>query len=314
MDPRYATLPIGVPTSALREGRPGSNWESAPAPGVASPPWGPDGQGMLPPPPGSMYVSPYYPPYYRPPGMPLPPHLSQINPELLAQSNGHPASVGPPESALRNTSAEKSSNPLGQDPATLAHPRGSVHATSSTREEGKPPPEPPSELTGPNGASTEANGTEAPDPSTLMAAVALQAVLAYQKEQEIREAAAHQNASLSTHPEPLVQRPPQSASEATAIKTEETQAQVVPVEQLPDPGPPVIPVEAPPQEEDDDEADAIGEPDSDMLEEGANTQVGGSSMPPPSSMDALITEDGMPMLNPGMYNSMSVSSLERWLT
>ncbi|RPD82716.1 hypothetical protein L226DRAFT_607794 [Lentinus tigrinus ALCF2SS1-7] len=289
MDPHYPPGPIGLPTSATRGG-----WQNPPAP-AAPPPWGPDGQGLPQPPPG-IYISTYYPgPYYRPPGMPLPPHLSQINPELLAQSNGHTNGVGPPESALRNTSAEepRDVSTVSQDADAHTSVSGSVHATSSTREEiVEPPPELPSASAGQNGA----NGTvtEAPDASTLMAAAALQAVLAYQKEQEIREAAASQNASSSLLPEATAQSPPRTESDAApAIKTE-----VVSVEQPLADGTSVVPVQVPFQEDDDGEADAIGEPDSDMLEESVDTQMDIPSMPPPPSMDQLVTEDGMPMLNP----------------
>ncbi|RDX50521.1 hypothetical protein OH76DRAFT_1402582 [Lentinus brumalis] len=289
MDPNYPPTPIGLPTSATR-----GNWQPTPAPASAPPPhWGPDSQGMPPPPPG-MYIPYYAAPYYRPPGMPMPPHPSQINPELLEQSNGHTNGVGPPESALRNTSAEAPRDASVSHDADMSG-AVSVHATSSTREEAVgPPPEPLSASANHDGTtgSAEANGTETPDASTLMAAAALQAVLAYQKEQEIREAVASQTL---LQPEAASQSPPQAAH---AVKTEvpqpELPAQVVSVTEA---GPSAVPVQVSVQE--DDDADAIGEPDSEMLDESAHTQERGPAMPPPPPpMDELVTEDGLSMLNP----------------
>ncbi|KAI0701249.1 hypothetical protein C8T65DRAFT_656562 [Cerioporus squamosus] len=303
MDPHYPPAPIGLPTSATR-----GNWQPTQAPASApAPPWGPDGQGMPQPPPG-MYIPTYYAaPYYRPPGMPMPPHPSQINPELLEQSSGHTNGVGPPESALRNTSAEepRHAHTASQDQDADAHmsASSSIHATSSTREEiADPPPDPPLTSGDREGTagSTESNGTEAPDASTLMAAAALQAVLAYQKEQEIREAVANQSAS-SVH-ETASQPPPEAEPQsATAIKTGSPQpqlpAQVVSVEQPPEAGASIVSVQVPVQGDDDGDDDAIGEPDSEMLDESVHTQANDSAMPPPP-MDELVTEDGMPMLNP----------------
>ncbi|KAI0673945.1 hypothetical protein C8Q78DRAFT_1019946 [Trametes maxima] len=189
MDSHYPPPPIGLPTSATRSHQ--ANWQ-----------------------PG-MFVPSYYPsPYYRHPGMPMPPHPGhfspQISPDLLAQSNGQMSGVTPPESALRDTSPDKpeSLSPGRQEQSQtgLAELSAAVDARESeslrttqvnqpsSRMEGAPPP-------------AQNGPEEGPDASTLMAAAALQAVLAFQKEQEIRQAASQRasaapDVALQTQPSP----------------------------------------------------------------------------------------------------------------
>nr|VWP00934.1 Protein kinase domain-containing protein [Ganoderma boninense] len=223
MDPHYPPPPIGLPTSATR-----GSWQPAAVP----PPWpGPDGQPL--PPPGMYIPASYYPsPYYRHPGMP--PHLPQINPELLAQSNGN--GIGPPESSLRNTSAD------------VPKVKRSASASSSTGV----------------GEHSPRDEDEGPDESTLMAAAALQAVLAYQKEkeQEAREAEAR--------------KPSQSDAN-------EAPSQVVRVERPPNARPSIVPTT-----QIDPDLDTVGEPNGAHSKEPAER----------GKEEEFVSEGGTPMLNP----------------
>ncbi len=242
MDPHYPPPPIGIPTSATR-----GSWHPAAVP----PPWpGPDGQPL--PPPGMYIPASYYPsPYYRHLGMP--PHMPQINPELLAQSNGHSNGIGPPESSIRNTSADtpKAADDRSQR-STSASPSAGPGEDPSTAE--------PSQ-------SQQTN--EGPDEATLMAAVALQAVLAYQKEQEERTASASTDKASTA--------PPSDVPVAA-----EAPSQAVRVERLPDAGPSIVPTT-----QIDPDLDAVGEPDREK------------SVERDRSVEEFVSEGGTPMLNPG---------------
>lgn len=319
LDPHYPPPPMGLPTSATR-----GNWHpAAPAP----PPWGPGPEGHAHPmaPPPGMYMQSYYPAgYYRPPGMPMPPHLSQINPELLAQSsssNGETNGIGPPESALRNTSAgtpkpeqDGEQSQSGSDSASNSNPNSvSEPGPSSMGERG-------AEADTREAASQDQNGTtgsEGADASTLMAAAALQAVLAYQKEQEMRDAEAA--ARTSTQPDVPAQPPPvqdahpnssstpghrsQTDVGSNSTVTHVSQIQATQEAQPPDGDDPDLDADA------DADADAIGEPDHEMSVEdvsgpSAAAQARPQSVPPlPPALEQLVAEDGTPMLNPGECSS-----------
>ena len=272
-------------------------------------------------PPIGMYMQSYYPAgYYRPPGMPVPPHLSQINPELLAQSNGQTNGVGPPESALRNTSAgtPKLDEDASKDVKVYAQARSASGSDSSNANSVSDPG--PSSTGGERdgdassnvGASADQNGagagagTEGADASTL-----LRAVLAYQKEQEAREAAAAATlASASTQPDVPAQPPPEDAKAQTTETTgkntvtdapqaqaqHEVDQQRVPIRQPPDAGPSIVPVQVVEDDEDNPDLDAIGEPDHEMVEDVVNAAAPTAVSPP---IEHLVAEDGTPMLNPG---------------
>ncbi|KAI0652668.1 hypothetical protein C8Q79DRAFT_997646 [Trametes meyenii] len=317
----YPPPPIGLPTSATRSHQ--ANWQ----PGPPAPPWGPEGHPM-PPPPG-MFVPSYYPsPYYRHPGMPIPPHPGhfppQINPDLLAQSNGQMSGVTPPESALRDTSPDKpeSISPGRQEQSQtgLAELSAAVDARegeSLRTTQGAPPP-------------AQNGSDEGPDASTLMAAAALQAVLAFQKEQEIRQAAG-QRASSAPDSASQTQLPPQGQSSSTAgPATEGTLSQP-----SGDQGAGVST-----NGSFDADSDADGEPENanthsvekssikpgikeDVEMEDTPTHTGptnsnvrvaaepsvgslevkqGDAGAPPQPMERLLTEDGTPMLSPGKHS------------
>ncbi|KAI8980559.1 hypothetical protein BD414DRAFT_579436 [Trametes punicea] len=323
MDPHYPPPPIGLPTSATRSNP--ANWQPAPA----APPWGPDGHPMAPSP--GMFVPSYYPsPYYRHPGMPMPPHSThfppQINPDLLSQSNGQMSGVVPPESALRNTTAEKpeGSNHSKQEPGSAVSTEMSGQ-TSSTDPRGgeslraaqaQASAQAPGDGAQPNGA------TDGPDASTLMAAAALQAVLAFQKEQELKEAASRRGSAAPDAPTAAEVIPqPRSAGElavANGVAATDSDSATDPpkvarqgssgasstiqpsavnaiVQPRAEPGTapsPGVPVNVQPSEaatvqvkraEPGQQADATPVPTPDA---------------PPQPMEQLMTEDGMPMLNP----------------
>ncbi|KAI1781814.1 hypothetical protein LXA43DRAFT_1188104 [Ganoderma leucocontextum] len=242
MDPHYPPPPMGLPTSATR-----GSWQ----PTAVPPPWpGPDGQPL--PPPGMYIPASYYPsPYYRHPGMP--PHMPQINPELLAQSNGHSNGIGPPESSLRNTSAD-----TPKERSASASPSAGRGDDASTAD--------PSQS-----MQAEGGADEGPDASTLMA---LQAVLAFQKEQEAREAEARA-ASARTGKASM---PPSPAETSQAVL----------VEGPPDGGPSVVPTA-----QIDPDLDAVGEPDSeDIVAPTDDLAKRGKSA------EEFVSEHGTPMLNP----------------
>ncbi|EJF67418.1 hypothetical protein DICSQDRAFT_177034 [Dichomitus squalens LYAD-421 SS1] len=277
MDPHYPPPPMGLPTSATR-----GSWQPTPAP----PPWpGPDGQPMAPPPPGMYIPTSYYPsPYYRHPGVPLPQHIPQINPELLAQSNGHSNGIGPPESSLRNTSADTpTSRTDGKDKDARA---GSGSASTSAPSSAAPADD--SRMNTPQAqASTDAGTDDGPDASTLMAAAALQAVLAFQKEQEAREAQAQAaNMRATSTASPPAQPPP--APEASPP------SQTVRVDQPPDARPSVVPVQA--AAEIDPNLDTVGDPDPDVPADGIVASERGETS---EHLEQFVSEDGTPMLNPG---------------
>ncbi|KAM5535284.1 hypothetical protein V8D89_006972, partial [Ganoderma adspersum] len=254
MDPHYPPPPMGLPTSATR-----GSWQPAAVP----PPWpGPDGQPL--PPPGMYIPASYYPsPYYRHPGMP--PHLPQINPELLAQSNGN--GIGPPESSLRNTSAD---SPKADRSASASPSVGRREDTSKA----------------------ESHEDEGPDASTLMAAAALQAVLAYQKEQEAREAEARAaSASTGTASTPLQSDERLSPAHAPS--------QTVRVERPPDVGPSVVPTS-----QIDPDLDAAGEPDGEDVPDGEEQAERGKSA------EEFVSEGGTPMLNPGELDASRATTVE----
>ncbi|KAM5539856.1 hypothetical protein V8D89_006359 [Ganoderma adspersum] len=255
MDPHYPPPPMGLPTSATR-----GSWQPAAVP----PPWpGPDGPPL--PPPGMYIPASYYPsPYYRHPGMP--PHLPQINPELLAQSNGN--GIGPPESSLRNTSADT--------------PKAERSTSAS-----------PSAGPGEDTAKQARNEDEGPDASTLMAAAALQAVLAYQKEQEAREAEARA-ASASTDEGPAHSQSDQRLSPA------EAPSQAVRVERPPNAGPSIIPTT-----QIDPDLDAVGEPDGEATV--SPEDEGGERG---KSAEEFVSEGGTPMLNPGELDASRATTVE----
>ncbi|KAI0714639.1 hypothetical protein C8Q76DRAFT_727544 [Earliella scabrosa] len=340
MDPHYPPPPMGLPTSATR-----GNWHPAPAP---PPPWGPEGHPMPPPHPG-MFMQSYYPAgYYRPPGVPLPPHLSQINPELLAQSNGHTNGVGPPESALRNTSAGTPPTTEGDDKdAKMSEATSSTSASNANSKHGSVAPRIPANAPSSTGeqsldvgtqdghqssssdqpeAGAGPNETAGADASALIAEAALQAMLAIQKEQEIREAAAAASqASTSTTPgvptgtSPVQVQDIQAASSTTmdsrvegagssSAVTDGLQSQLQ--EQQEGQQPIEHPAEArrpahAPQDDDTLDLDAVGEPDQELIVEDLNILTAAATSHPssadpsmPHSMDQLVTEDGTPMLNP----------------
>ncbi|KAI0640235.1 hypothetical protein C8Q77DRAFT_120374 [Trametes polyzona] len=306
MDPHYPPPPIGLPTSATRSHQ--ASWQTPPQ----APPWAPDGHAM-PPPPG-MYMPSYYPsPYYRHPGMPLAPHPShfppQINPDLLSQSNGQMGGVAPPESALRDTSPDK---PEGaqQDAGDDAH---SVDMSAS-----------PTSVDPRNGDSLRTTQVQqqsqtagvpsqsGPDASTLIAAAALEAVLAYQKEQEIREAAAATTRREPSAPDGATQVPatePPPATTATGIAPVVDPSIVAADSAIVGPGETIVA----PGAVNPAAVENAGQPNTN---EGASATVGGddpvAAQPsetvvevkqadadaPPQPMEQLLTEDGMPMLNP----------------
>ena len=256
MDPHYPPPPMGLPTSATR-----GSWQPAAVP----PPWsGPDGQPL--PPPGMYIPASYYPsPYYRHPGMPQ--HIPQIHPELLAQSNGHSNGIGPPESSIRNTSAD---TPKADD-------RGERSASAS------PAPGEDSSKAGTSQAGIEDGG---PDASTLMAAAALQAVLAFQKEREAREAEARAaGASAST-----VTGEPSTPSQPEPLSPSQASPQAVRVDRPPDAGPSVVPTT-----QIDPELDAAGKADG----EGVVSPDDDRSAERDKSEEPFVSEGGTPMLNPG---------------
>ncbi|PIL31174.1 hypothetical protein GSI_05871 [Ganoderma sinense ZZ0214-1] len=240
MDPHYPPPPMGLPTSATR-----GSWQPATVP----PPWpGPDGQLL--PPPGMYIPASYYPsPYYRHLGMP--PHLPQINPELLAQSNGN--GIGPPESSLRNTSVD---TPKAE------------RSTSASPSAG-------------TGEDSQRGLDEGPDESTLMAAAALQAVLAYQKEkeQEAREAEARA-ASASTNKTSTSSQSDQPASQGTS--------QTIRVDRPLDAEPSVVPTT-----QIDPNLDAMGEPDGEGV-----VSPNGDDPSERGKAEEFVSEGGTPMLNP----------------
>ncbi|KAI0370078.1 hypothetical protein BV20DRAFT_967089 [Pilatotrama ljubarskyi] len=308
IDPHYPPPPIGLPTSATRSHQ--ANWQPPPP----APTW-PDGH-PLPPPPG-MYMPSYYPsPYYRHPGMPMPPHPGQfppqINPDLLSQSNG----VMAPESALRNTSPEKpegsSAGRPGQGGADGAE--GSVESSAMDTREGE------SIRSTQSQSGVAENGVdEGPDESTLMAAAALQAVLAFQREQQ--EAASRRASAAPDAPAPA-SAPAAPLPESQPLSdTEPVQMPVVPVNSSSDPavdGAPKAELQETPIVQNvaepvssarvDDPAKASANGDSAGTTDGdlqinaqsseAEVEVKTDVNAPPQPMEQLMTEDGMPMLNP----------------
>ncbi|KAI0756120.1 hypothetical protein C8Q80DRAFT_1277318 [Daedaleopsis nitida] len=337
LDAHYPPPPMSLPTSATR-----GSWPSASA-SAPHPQWGtgPDGHPMVPPP--GMYMPSYYPAgYYRPPGMPGPPHMSQINPELLAQSNGHASSssngvgVGPPESALRNTSAavpKRDLDPSADRDAQMGE-SSSVSSSASQSQPGsirgdrQPPDAAPSNVahsTSLSGEPPSASAADQPqqheagaDASTLMAAAALQAVLAYQEEQQMRELEVASRASTHSVAPPQVGThllapvhaiANGSVSLAGGPQQTPAGAQRVSVEQPPDAGPSVVPVHGVVDvdadadgvedlEEDNPDLDAIGEPDPELLEELARAAASAQAEPSSSHIPPHPDEE-TPMLNPG---------------
>ncbi|KAI0327683.1 hypothetical protein GY45DRAFT_1327334 [Cubamyces sp. BRFM 1775] len=311
MDPHYPPPPIGLPTSATRSHQ--SNWQPAPA----APPWGPDGHPMGPPP--GMFMPSYYPsPYYRHPGVPLP-FPPQINPDLLAQSNGQMGGVVPPESALRNTSPDKPDSSsqgkqdAGEGQASVSGLRDAESLRSTQSQS----------MNESQGDMSAHNSVEPPDESTLMAAAALQAVMAFQKEQEMREAASRRGSaapdiSTSTPPVPEAQvaeaavtngPPPPVVNDQIhgpeAPNGAPLQAASAPAAESVSPTPPVDATS---------QSEAQHAPNGDVTTAAvpADVQVA-TTQPsevavevkeadpnaPPQPMEQLMTEDGMPMLNPG---------------
>ncbi|CDO77256.1 hypothetical protein BN946_scf184753.g6 [Trametes cinnabarina] len=315
MDPHYPPPPISLPTSATRSNQ--TNWQPAPAP----PPWGPDGHPMAPPP--GMYMPSYYPsPYYRHPGMPLHAHQShfppQINPELLSQSNGQMSGVVPPESALRNTSPGKPEDPpdarqesdgvemAGQPSVSDARDGESMRTTQM------------------QGSST--GGEEGPDASTLMAAVALQAVLAYQKEHELDEAASRRGSVVPESESQMQPAPEAQGSDAAVggqgVSTNISEALHDGLQVLANASDAAADVLAQPKVEPEANGEAASDaamtsgvsphtqpPDPEMagvrqFESPSDPNIdpalatASASEAHPQSMEQLVTEDGMPMLNP----------------
>ncbi|KAM5535286.1 hypothetical protein V8D89_011092, partial [Ganoderma adspersum] len=255
MDPHYPPPPMGLPTSATR-----GSWQPAAVP----PPWpGPDGPPL--PPPGMYIPASYYPsPYYRHPGMP--PHLPQINPELLAQSNGN--GIGPRRNLPSGIQAP--TRPRPSDPPQ--HPLLRVRGEDASKAEG----------------SRTVHEDEGPDASTLMAAAALQAVLAYQKEQEAREAEARAaNASTGKASTPSHSDAPEATSQA------------IRVERPPNAGPTVVPTtQIDPNLDTAEEPDGEGVPDGDeQVERG-------------KSVEEFVSEGGTPMLNPGELDASRATTVE----
>ena len=272
MDPHYPPPPIGIPTSATR-----GNWAPAPP----APPWPapapPEGQPVPPPPPHpGMYYPSYYPsPYYRHPGVPVAHLAPQIAPELLAQSNvqlNGGAGVGPPESALRNTSAAdggaKRENGGGKDAA----PGSPAAGTPSSQQQQK------------------ADAGASPEQSEALARAALEAVLAFQKEQEARQAAGRASEGPSAAPAAPGQPPMnshQQQSQEGSGPAKQGHGQAVRVEQAEGGGPAVVPVHTAGTGTDisvDDIVHAEPQPAGE----------GDTGRAPP-----LVNEDGVPILNPG---------------
>ena len=197
----------------------------------------------------------------------MPPHLPQINPELLAQSNGN--GIGPPESSLRNTSADS--------------PKAERSTSAS-----------PSAGPGEDTAKRARNEDEGPDASTLMAAAALQAVLAYQKEQEAREAEARAaSASASTG---------KKASTPSRSDAPEAPPQAIQVDRPPDAGPSVVPTM---QIDPNLDADAAGEPDVEEVARHSEEPAAGRG----KSAEEFVSEGGTPMLNPGELDTSRATTV-----
>ncbi|KAI9067169.1 hypothetical protein FKP32DRAFT_286199 [Trametes sanguinea] len=321
IDPQYPPPPIGLPTSATRSNQ--TSWQPAPA----APPWGPDGHPM---PPPTMYMPSYYPsPYYRHPGMPLPPHPShyppQINPELMSQSNGQMSGVVPPESALRNTSPEKpDGSAQGKQDAGAAEMAGAGQSSMPDARDG-----PESMRTTQMQSADVPKGEEGPDASTLMAAAALQAVLAFQKEHEMKEAASQRGSTSPGSAEPMQALPQGQASEATMGADAPAQANssdalytglqvLANASDAAGPSPSAAPAPPPPEPATNDVPAADTAPTNDVTMNAPPPEaqavdvkpVEPPSAPPldpalapapeapPQPMEQLMTEDGMPMLNP----------------
>ncbi|KAI0829043.1 hypothetical protein BC628DRAFT_1192832 [Trametes gibbosa] len=302
MDLHYQPPPIGLPTSATRSHQ--GNWQPPPP----APPWGPDGHPMHPP---GMYMPSYYPtPYYRHPGMPIPPHPGhfppQINPDLLSQSEGQMSGVAPPESALRDTSPDKpesSSNSrqehedahaAGLSMQSSVDPRNSDSMRSTQAQ-------PSTHGLAQNGAQ------EGPDASTLMAAAALQAVLAFQRDQEIRDAASQRAVVAQVTPQAEVQAQsassPGSPDGAAAADSSNGAVGNAPTAELQQDSSEVNGNSDAPVAVDGHNANHTATPTAEgnahVLAAATDVQqsdaaTSGSIQP----MDQLVDEDGMPMLNP----------------
>ncbi|KAJ8475045.1 hypothetical protein ONZ51_g6804 [Trametes cubensis] len=306
MDPHYPPPPIGLPTSATRSHQ--SNWQPAPA----APPWGPEGHPMGPPP--GMFMPSYYSPYYRHPGVPLP-FPPQINPDLLAQSNGQLGGVVPPESALRNTSPDKpEGSSQGKQDAGEGHtPVSGLRDTESLRST-------QSQSMNETQGDVSAHNSVEHDASTLMAAAALQAVLAFQKEQEMKEAASRRGSaapdiSTSTPPvpeaqlaEPVVTNgpPPPVASGSTHTPEAPNGPLQAISEAAAHVAPPPADTTTQPQSQQAPNGDATiaAVPTDVQVATNQPSEVAvevkeADSSAPPQAMEQLMTEDGMPMLNPG---------------
>ncbi|OSD01198.1 hypothetical protein PYCCODRAFT_553975 [Trametes coccinea BRFM310] len=319
IDPQYPPPPIGLPTSATRSNQ--TSWQPAPA----APPWGPEGHPMAPPP--GMYMPSYYPsPYYRHPGMPLPPHPShfppQINPELMSQSNGQMSGVVAPESALRNTSPEKPDGTAqGKQDAGAVDMAGQSSISDARGGESMRT----TQMQGADGAKPD--GEEEPDASTLMAAAALQAVLAFQKEHEMKEAASRRGSTAPDGAAPTQSQAEMQTSEATMATSAPAQsdssdalyAGLQVLANASDAAGPSVPAPSSPQTEPNaNGAAATSAPATNEMPISAQPPEAGDDVKPveppseptldpalapapeaPSQpMEQLMTEDGMPMLNP----------------
>ncbi|KAI0779013.1 hypothetical protein BD413DRAFT_124353 [Trametes elegans] len=304
LNPHYPPPPISLPTSATRSHQ--ANWQPPPA----ATPWGPEGHPMVPPP--GMYMPSFYPsPYYRHPGMPMP-FPPQINPELLSQSNG----VAPPESDLRSSSPHKPApGPSGQDKREEEEEE-EEDADGDADADADADAEMDGSSQGGDSQSLSVRGTQAqaqqpshahkgagagPDASTLMAAAALQAVLAFQKDQEEREAASRRASTASDVPmqPPFPQQDPQPAQVAGTtngggVPTNGASSSEMKLE-APN-------GEIPPDQNGGTSMATNGEvhvsvqpSEVDIAVKQADASVGAAPQP---MMEQLLTEDGTPMLNP----------------
>ncbi|KAH9854433.1 hypothetical protein C2E23DRAFT_73364 [Lenzites betulinus] len=290
MDLHYQPPPIALPTSATRSHQ--GNWQ----PPQPTPPWGPDGHPI--PPPG-MYMPSYYPsPYYRHPGMPMQPHPGhfppQINPDLLAQSDGQMSGVAPPESALRDTGPNK--------PESASHGRqehGDAHSSVDPRNSDS--------MRSTQVQSTSAHGAEeGPDASTLIAAAALEAVLAFQRDQEIRDTANQRAPQSQSEAQAPVAGPTGSPKGNAAADSNSGAVSEAPSAELQgasedngaseqtahvngsdanSAGPATT----------DNDVHMSAQPSAATLEVQESDTAGSGAL---QAMDQLLTEDGMPMLNP----------------
>ncbi len=271
-----------------------------------------------------MYMPSYYPsPYYRHPGMPLPHpgHFPpQINPDLMSQSD-HMNGVAPPESALRDTSPDKpESSNHGRHSADMSSPSSADPRNSESMRSTQMQPQ--------TQDSAPQNGlADGPDASAF---AALQAVLAFQKEQEMREEASRRGSVVS---DGTTQAPPSETQSATTFEGANDTEVAGPSSRN------SAAAEAPNGEAQDVRGEdrisesaamptAIGgaqpSPNGDAsatVDGDVHVNTQSSEIPlqvkqadagaPPSPMEQLLTEDGMPMLNPGEYPAALQSPVMR---